>query len=144
MWLRWLSFEFIFAQDCPKVRSEFLDPNRASPEGVYRNGLSSTKMSHDLVTLLWSRYCGHSIVRLEYNVTINFSPYRCNCCRCICDVKMVIVQIFVSNYDVIMITLKKNMQTILPFVFINRSGKTPKLNVSFCSDNIASILTFME
>ena len=45
-----------------------LDPNRASPEGVYRNGLSSTKMSHYfghaiVVTLLWSRYC-HAIVRI--------------------------------------------------------------------------------
>ena len=106
----------------------FLDPNRASPEGVYRNGLSSTKMSHfcghaivvtllsrychAIVTLLGSRYC-HAIVRLEYNVTINFSQYRCNCCRCICDVKMIIAQITVSTYDVIMITLNRNMQTIV-------------------------------
>ena len=114
-----------------------LDPNRASPEGLYRSGLSSTKMSHDfghaiVVTLLWSRYC-HDIVVLEYNVTVNFGQYRCNCCRCICDVKMIIAQIIVSNYDVIMIALKRNMQNILPFVLINRPGKAPKLNVSFCS-----------
>ena len=76
-------------------------------------------MSHDfgraiVVTLLWSRYC-HAIVRLEYNVTINLSQLRCKCCRCICDVKMIIVQIIVSNYDVVMIALRRNMQTILPF-----------------------------
>ena len=52
-----------------KGAMHLLDPNRASPEGVYRNGLSSTKMSHDfghaiVVTLLWSRYCGHAIVTL--------------------------------------------------------------------------------
>ena len=69
---------------------------------------------------------------------------RCNYCRCICDIKMIIAQITVSNYDVIMITLDRNMQTILPFVLINRPGKTPKLIVSFCSDYISSILTFME
>ena len=114
----------------------FLDPNRASPEGVYRNGLSSTKMSRYcghaiVVTLLWSRYLSRVTLlsryfRFEYNVTINFSQYRCNCCRCICDVKMIIAQIIVSNYDVIMITLNRNMQTILPFVLI--TGREKHLN----------------
>ena len=36
---------------------------------------------------------------------------------------MIIAQIIVSNYDVIMNTLNRNMQTILPFVLINRPGK---------------------
>ena len=63
------SYEYNF------VKKRFLDPNRASPEGVYRNGLSSTKMSHYfdhaiVVTLLWSRYCGHAIV-----VTLLWSHY---------------------------------------------------------------------
>ena len=101
-----------------------LDPNRASPEGVYRNKPSSTKMSHDcltIVVMLLSCYC-HGIVCFEYNITINFSQYRCDYCRCICDVKMIIAQITVSNYDVIMITLNRNIQTILPFVLINRLG----------------------
>ena len=65
-------------------------------------------------------------------------------CQLICGVIMIIAQIIVSNYDVIAITLNRNMQTILPFVLINRPGKAPKLNVSFCSDYISSILTFME
>ena len=141
------SWAIVLGQSCLFAFSFFLDPNRASPEGVYRNGLSSTKMSHDfghaIVVTLLSRYC-QAIVRFEYNVTINFSQYRCNCCRCICDVKMIIAQIIVSNYDVIMIALKRNMQTMLPFVLINRPGNAPKLNVSFCSDYISSILTFMK
>ena len=71
-----------------------------------------------IVVTLLTRYC-HAIVRFEYNVTINFSQYICNCCR-VCDVKMIIAQITLSNYDVIVITLNRNMQAI---VLINRPGK---------------------